>query len=213
LRNQALHGQGAELDGGIVGARVGQGRWEQKTALDFRSEGDRVRFDIPGEFEAITLYAWVRIDALERHLNSLFLTDYFDENEIHWQISEEGHMHFAVSPMGVEDIPEHNRRFYSDGFWDPSKSGQWFLLAVTAEKGVGTVRYYVNGEPIGIVDGTQMHKPLPAMRFGEADLGNWSEPIWEQAIRTLNGRIDEFALYSVALSAEEIMMIYEEGRP
>ncbi len=213
LRNQALHGLGSELDGGIVGARVGQGRWEQKTALDFRSEGDRVRFDIPGEYEAITLYAWVRIDALDRHLNSLFLTDYFDENEIHWLISKDGSMHIAVSPMGAVDIPEHNRRFFSVSFWDHSKSGQWFHLAVTAESGVGNVRYYVNGRPIEIRDGTQMHKPLPAMRIGEADLGNWSEPIWEQAIRTLNGRIDEFALYSVALPAEEIMMIFEEGRP
>jgi len=213
LRNQALQGQGSELDGGIVGARVAQGRWGQKTALDFRAEGDRVRFDIPGEYEAISLYAWVRIDALDRHLNSLFLTDYFDENEIHWQLSGEGHMHFAVSPMGAVDIPEHNRRFFSENFWDPSMSGQWMLLAVTAEKGVGTVRFYVNGEAVEIQDGTQMHKPLPEMRFGETDLGNWSEPIWERAIRTLNGRIDEFAIYSVALSAKEIKMIYNEGRP
>ncbi|MEM7143625.1 MAG: LamG-like jellyroll fold domain-containing protein [Verrucomicrobiota bacterium] len=213
LRNQALHGMGSELDGGIVGARVAQGRWGQKNALDFRSEGDRIRFDIPGEYDAITLYAWVRIDALDRHLNSLFLTDFFDENEVHWQLSDEGHMHFAVSPMGAVDIPEHNRRFYSERFWNPSKSGQWFLLAVTAEKGVGTVNFYVNGEPIEINDGTQMQKPVPAMRFGEVDLGNWSEPIWERAIRTLNGRIDEFAIYSVALPAEEIKLIYEEGRP
>ena len=92
-------------------------------------------------------------------------------------------------------------------------SGQWMLLAVTAEKGVGTVRFYVNGEAVEIQDGTQMHKPLPEMRFGETDLGNWSEPIWERAIRTLNGRIDEFAIYSVALSAKEIKMIYNEGRP
>jgi hypothetical protein len=139
LRNQALHGDGSELDGGIVGARVSEGRWGRKTALDFRSEGDRVRFNIPGEWEAITLYAWVRIDALDRGLNSLFLTDYFDENEIHWQLSRTGHIHFACSPMGVVDIAEHNRRFFSESFWDPSKSGQWFLLATTAERGVGKV--------------------------------------------------------------------------
>ncbi|MEM9281386.1 MAG: LamG-like jellyroll fold domain-containing protein [Verrucomicrobiota bacterium] len=213
LRNQALHGAGSELDGGIVGARVAEGRWRQKTALDFRSEGDRVRFDIPGEWEAITLYAWVRIDALDRHLNSLFLTDYFDQNEIHWQLSDDGGMHFASSPMGVEDIPEHNRRFYSEKFWNPSMSGQWFFLAVSAEKGIGNVTSYVNGKPISIIDGTQRHKPLQAMRIGEADLGNWSDPIWDHSIRTLNGRIDEFAIYQVALSAEEIAEIYEAGRP
>jgi hypothetical protein len=75
------------------------------------------------------------------------------------------------------------------------------------------VKSYVNGKPIEIVNGTQTHKPLQAMRIGKADLGNWSEPIWEQTIRTLNGRVDEFAIYSVALSPEEIAQIYEDGRP
>ena len=212
LRNRGLHGDGSELDGGIVGARVAEGRWRNKTALDFRAEGDRVRFDIPGEWDALTLYAWVRIDALDRHLNSLFLTDYFDENEIHWQLSHSGHLHFAASPMGVVDIPKHNRRYLSEEFWDPSRSGQWLFLAVTAEKGVGKVKHYVNGEVLPIAGGTQRHKPLPAMRIGEADLGNWSDPIWENVIRTLNGRIDEFAIYGVALDAKEIAGIYEEGR-
>ena len=213
LRNRAVQGSGSELDGGIVGARVAEGRWKGKTALDFRSEGDRVRFDIPGEWDAITLFAWVRIDALDRHLNSLFLTDYFDENEIHWQLSDSGHMHFASSPMGVVDIPEHNRRFYSEEFWNPSMSGQWMLLAVTAETGVGKVTHYVNGRALSIADGTQMHKPLEPMRIGEADLGNWSDPIWDHSIRTLNGRVDEFAIFREALSPEEIAEIYEVGRP
>ncbi len=214
LRNQALHGEGSELDGGIVGARISEGRWGRKTALDFRSDGDRVRFNIPGEWEAITLYAWVRIDALDRGLNSLFLTDYFDENEIHWQLSQKGLLHFACSPMGVEDIDLHNRRYFSDVFWEPAKSGQWFLLAVTAERGIGKVTHYVNGQAIGISDGTQMDKPLPAMRIGGADLGNWSDPIWpDRSLRSLNGRIDEFAIYGAALSPKEIAEIYEVGRP
>jgi hypothetical protein len=213
LRNQALYGEGLELDGGIVGARVAKGRWGRKTSLDFRAEGDRVRFNIPGEWEALTFYAWVRIDALDRGLNSLFLTDHFDENEIHWQLSRSGHMNFATSPMGALDIPEHNRRFFSEEFWDPSMSGQWLLLAVTAEKGIGKVKSYVNGKPIEIVNGTQTHKPLQVMRIGKADLGNWSEPIWEHSIRTLNGRVDEFAIYSEALLPEEIARIYEDGRP
>ena len=75
------------------------------------------------------------------------------------------------------------------------------------------MRHYVNGELIDIVDGTQMDKPLEAMRIGEADLANWNDPIWEDSIRTLNGRIDEFAIYAAALSSEEIAEIYKSGRP
>ncbi|MDF1825505.1 MAG: FecR domain-containing protein [Verrucomicrobiales bacterium] len=211
LKNRAP--TGAEFDGGIVGARVAEGRWGGKTALDFRLEGDRVRFRIPGVFEGLTIYAWVRIDALDRNLNSLFVTDFFDEHEIHWQLSRKGALHFATSPEGPRDIGEHNRRYYSDVFWDPGKSGQWFHLATTVKMGVGGVTHYINGRPVGFSGGTQMHKPLEYLCIGEADLGNWSEPIWETALRTLNGRVDEFALFDVPLTGEEIRAIYEWGKP
>lgn len=218
LRNRVGVEGASELDGGIVGARAAEGRWSGKTALDFRREGDRVRFRIPGEFEEITIFAWVRIDALDRHLNSLFLTDYYDENEFHWQISRKGALHFASSPKGVEDLEKHNRRFYSDLFWNPKMSGRWFLLATTVRtatpSSAGEVIHYINGNPVGFSGGTNMAKPLPKLRIGKADLGNWSDPIWpDVAIRTLNGRIDEFGLFREALSAEEIQALYEQGKP
>ena len=52
-------------------------------------------------------------------------------------------------------------------------------------------------------------------RIGAADLGNWTKPIFKSraAMRTLNGRIDEFAIYASALSEEEIRTIYNEGKP
>tara|TARA_R110002049_G_scaffold2750_2_gene21581 strand:+ start:407274 stop:408908 length:1635 start_codon:yes stop_codon:yes gene_type:complete len=216
LPNQATNGGGSELDGGIVGARVSVGRWPAKTALDFRGEGDRVRFDIPGDFDAITLYAWVRIDALDRQLNSLFLTDHYDPGEIHWQLSSLGTLRFATSPAGVvDDIQAENRRFVSIPFWNSSKSGQWFLLATTVDRQARqTVTHYINGQAIGLGKGHNTDKPLPKMRIGTADLGNWTEPISPlSAIRSLNGRIDEFAIYSAALSADEIQTIYEQGKP
>jgi hypothetical protein len=219
LRNRASVGGGSELDGGIVGARVTDGRWAGKTALDFRREGDRVRFQIPGEFDALTIFAWVRIDALDRHLNSLFLTDYYDKNEFHWQISQLGALHFATSPMGVEDLPKNNRRFYSDSFWNRKMSGRWFLLATTVKTATGEgypgeVIHYINGEAVGFSGGTNMSKPIPRLRIGKADLGNWSDPIWpDVAMRTLNGGIDEFGLFREALSPEEIQTLYDQGKP
>lgn len=232
LPNRAIVGTGAELesselDGGIVGARVTQGRWPGKTALDFRGEGDRVRFNIPGEFDAVTLYAWVRIDALDRQLNSLFLTDHYDAGEIHWQLSSLGALHFSTSPVGVPPPPSglsqatgkqvqaHNRWFWSDEFWDIRQSGQWFLLATTVGGSAReSVTHYINGQRVGFSGGTNMDQPLPKMRIGDADLGNWTDPIWpDSSIRSLNGRIDEFAIYSAALSADEIRKIYEQGKP
>ena len=217
LLNRAADGLGSELNGGIVGARVAEGRWRGKTALDFRREGDRVRFDIPGEFEALTLLAWVRIDALDRNLNSLFLTDHFDPNEIHWQISDQGRLRFATSPMGMEDLAKHNRRFFSESFWNPAKSGQWFFLATTVDRKAprdGRVIHYINGEAMELSGGGNTSKELPAMRIGKADLGNWTNPILPNSpIRTLNGRIDEFAIFNAALSPDEIWAAYDQGKP
>ncbi len=213
LRNRAVHGRGAELDGGIVGARTAEGRWAGKTALDFRRDGDRVRFRIPGEFTGLTLFAWVRIDALDRHLNSLFLTDHYDEGEFHWQISDKGALHFSSSPEGPRDLLEHNRRFYSDLFWTPAQSGQWFLLATTVAPGKEGVTHYINGKAVGFSGGLNREKPLSSFRIGPADLGNWSEPIWPTAIRTLNGRIDEFGIFGEPLAPEEIRNLHELGKP
>ena len=213
LKNRAVNGLGSECDGGIVGARVSHGRWSKKPALDFRSEGDRVRFDIQGKWEALSLFAWVRIDALDRSLNSLFLTDHFDPYEIHWQISKTGFIHFSTSPTGVVDLYENNRRFYSESFWTPADSGKWFLLAVTVEQGTGKVQNYINGKEIMVVDGLQHHKPIEKLRIGKSDLGNWSKPINQGSIRSLNGRIDEFGIFSVVLSSDEIADIYNMGKP
>ena len=226
LPNRAAVGKGSELDGGIVGARVSDGRWSGKPALDFRGEGDRVRFNIPGEFDAMTLYAWVRIDALDRGLNSLFLTDHYDPGEIHWQLSVRGALHFSTSPVGVppaplglevatnEQIQAENRRFFSDEFWNASQSGNWFLLATTVDCAKQpSVIHYINGQSVGFSGGHNMDRSIPKLRIGRADLGNWTDPIWAKDIRSLNGRIDEFAIYSTALTPDEILTIYEEGRP
>ena len=45
------------------------------------------------------------------------------------------------------------------------------------------------------------------------DLGNWSDPIWTTVMRTLNRRVDEFALYKAALTAAELEQIYRQGKP
>ena len=57
---------------------------------------------------------------------------------------------------------------------------------------------------------------VDTVRIGAASIGNWSEPMREDphfAVRNLNGAIDEFAIFSGALSAEEIRELYEIGKP
>ena len=135
-------------------------------------------------------------------------------------------MHFSTSPVGVppapvglevatnEQIQAENRRFFSDEFWNASQSGNWFLLATTVDCAKQpSVIHYINGQSVGFSGGHNMDRSIPELRIGRADLGNWTDPIWAKDIRSLNGRIDEFAIYSTALTPDEILTIYEEGRP
>src|SRR5262249_55174438 len=66
-------GKAKPLDGAVVGCAWGNGRWPGKRGLELKRVSDRVRLHIPGEFNAITLAAWVRPDALPNQNNSLFI--------------------------------------------------------------------------------------------------------------------------------------------
>ena len=50
---------------------------------------------------------------------------------------------------------------------------------------------------------------------GNGELGNWGLPSQGHAfpIRTLNGSIDEFAIYHSALSPAEIQNLNQKGQP
>lgn len=203
-----------ELDGAIVGARQVKGRWPEKGGLEFKHPADRVRMQIPGEYSSLTFSCWVKIDSLDRWYNSLFLTDNYNQGEPHWQILDTGQLFFSVRVSSEDGGPEH-REVLSPSFWDPSLSGKWIHLATTYDVPNQQVVHYLNGSEIhreSIPD----HQLVPVTRFGPSTLCNWSSPLRPDAhfaIRNLNGSIDEFAILSEALDAEQIQEIYEYGKP
>lgn len=95
------------LDGAIVGCEWSEGRWPGKDALEFKRPGDRVRIHVPGEYDALTLTAWVRVDGLDRNLSSLMLTDGWDMGEIHWQIKHPGKLRLGIRTT-VESRRSHD---------------------------------------------------------------------------------------------------------
>lgn len=203
-----------ELDGAIVGARQVTGRWPQKGGLEFKHPADRVRMQIPGEYDSLTFSCWVKIDSLDRWYNSLFLTDNYDQGEPHWQILDTGQLFFSVRVSEVDGGPEH-REVLSPSFWDPSLSGKWLHLATTYSVEEQTVTHYLNGEVIHR-EHVPDHQLVRTTRFGPSTLCNWSSPQRPDAhfaIRNLNGSMDEFAIFRGALAANEIKEIYEYGKP
>jgi len=197
--------------GSIVAAEQVKGRWPNKKALDFSPNGSRVRVTIPGEFQQLTFSTWTQIDSLDRQYNGLFLTDNYDEGKPHWQITEEGRLFFSIKLPG--DTFHHIN--LSPVIWDHSTSQRWIQLVTTYDVPSRTCTHYLNGELISREQAPK-EKQLSALTIGNAQIGNWGLPTKNEpefAVRNLNGRLDEFTIFSSELTPEEVKSLYESGKP
>ncbi len=70
VTNLAANAQ-AGSPGTVVSAGWIGGRWAGTRALEYRSSGDRLRFDVPGAHGALTLMAWARVDSLPNDVQRL----------------------------------------------------------------------------------------------------------------------------------------------
>ena len=203
--------QGELGPGSIVAAEQVEGRWPDKKALDFSPNGSRVRVTVPGEFQQLTFATWARIDSLDRQYNALFLTDNYEEGEPHWQITEEGRLFFSIRLPN--DIFHHVN--LSPVIWDHSTSQRWIHLVTTYDVASRTCTHYLDGEMISQEQAPE-EKQLDALTIGNAQIGNWGLPTKtepEFAVRNLNGRLDEFTIFSTELTPEEVKSLHEQGKP
>jgi Concanavalin A-like lectin/glucanases superfamily len=208
LHNVATDGSSVP-EGAVVGCQVTEGRWPGKPALAFRSPSDRVRFTVPGEFRALTFSAWVNVQGLDRQFNSLFMCDGFDAGKIHWQICNDGVLDMGVQGPRVRDV----QIFMSPAVVGFNQFGQWLHLAAVLDGEHRQMVHYVNGVAVSRHTLTL----APPCRLGAGELGNWNpgeianKPPF--LIRHFSGAMDEFAIFSRALSDAEILKLYSEGKP
>jgi hypothetical protein len=204
LRNEGPR-QDHSLDGVIVGCQWTTGRWRDKLALEFKRTGDRVRLNVPGEFESLTFAGWIRIEGFERWLSSLMLTEGHDLGEAHWQITDTGQL-----LLGVKSRVDWSEDYYSPAVLKPSDLGRWVHLACVFNGAGNYVAHYVDGKEVS----REKVRIPTTLRIGAAEIGNWVPEIFEDfRVRHLNGRIDELVLFSDALSESQVREIYEAGKP
>jgi hypothetical protein len=208
LRNSAK-GNRSVHEATIVGCQRAEGRWREKQALEFQSVNDRVRLAVPGDFEALTLSAWVCVKGLDRQLNSLFMCDGFDPGTIHWLIRNDGVLGLTV----FGPSPGKFQILASPPVITLDKFGMWMHLTVVVDGKDGQVVHYVNGSPVA----RQALKLGPPFRLGAVELGNWNAESGSKPgpalIRNLSGALDEFELFSRALSDAEVRELYAKGKP
>jgi hypothetical protein len=201
--------QDATPDATIVGCQWTEGRWPDKHALEFRGVSDRVRLSVPGEYESLTLAAWVRVQGLDRQINSLFMSDGFEAGTVHWSIRHDGVL--ALTAIGSE--PGRYQIGHSPPVLTLDQFGLWVHLAVVIDGGAKRVAHYLNGVSVS-EEALTIKAPF---RVGVAELGNWNPQGFPKndpfMIRNFSGAMDEFCLFRRALTANEIRAQYSAGKP
>lgn len=197
--------------GTIVGCEWTEGRWPGKGALEFRRIGDRIRIDIPGEYEELTLMAWVRLSSIHQRHQALILTDQYEQDRIHWQISREGEL-----CLGARQIPGEREK------WRPGESpiifksenlGLWSFICTTFNMQSGALKQYMNGQLVK----EYQEDYLRPLKIGTGDIGNWSVPVkgpsGPRPLRNFSGRMDQLTIWNKELSSDEVQDIYTKYRP
>ena len=183
-----------------MGARWVTGRWPGKGALEFKRVTDRVRLNIGETTDSLTMAGWVQIGGLDRRFNSLFLTDGWDSGEPHWHIGNAGQLTF-----GIKDLIT----IHSEPILGPDDLGRWLHFAVTYDHKSGRVTQFLNGISVA---SDQADREIE-VRFGPSEIGNWRNPSSPSAVRSFNGRFDEFLISKRAYSESEIFALFESGTP
>ncbi len=208
LRNAAARNRSVP-NATVVGCVRGEGRWREKQALELQTVNDRVRLAVPGDFDALTLSAWVCIKGLDRQFNSLFMCDGFEPGTIHWLIRDDG-------VLGLTVIGPRAGKFQilaSSPVPRLEEFGMWLHLAVVLDGRNRQVIHYVDGEPVS----RHALRIEPPFRIGPAELGNWNAQSGSDPtpflIRNLSGSFDEFALFGRALSDGQVRELHAQGKP
>lgn len=194
-------------DGAIVGCTWADGRWPGRKGLEFKRVSDRVRLTVPGQFDAVTLATWVRVDALPNQNNSLFMADRWGTGAMHWQIGQDGNIILGIrSPAGVD-----NAHYRAEGAFTSDRLGRWSFLAVVYDRLNGRVTHYLDGKPV-TRESVLVDQPV---KFGTAELGNWNsgDGKGKDPIRYLTGCMDEFIMFDRPLDDADVERLYERGRP
>lgn len=206
-------------EGAIVAATRATDRWQYRDgALNFSPTGSRVRLTIPGRHRSISLMCWVKINSLDRWYNSLFLTDGHEQGEPHWQIMDDGRLFFSVKKRDKWDASKGEKDkhvFFSPSFWNTSLSGQWLMIATVYDVDRKRVTHFLNGDVLS-EESIPDEYLVEQVQIGNASICNWSLPERGEprfAVRNLNGSLDEFVLFSAALSQEEVKELYTHGKP
>jgi hypothetical protein len=206
--------------GNLEGCKWTAGRWPEKHAITFGHKNDRVRFSVPNTLTSLTYMAWLRMDQLLSRSNALAVTETMQLGEVHWQVYRDGRVALSSRSGSGSTVDQSWDRGLSPAIFTSERLGKWTHLVSVYDSATRTINHYVNGE---FVSSTPIKRSVK-LKLGAVEIGNWGvrldQPKWahmkssgvDYVSRYWNGSVDEFALLSRAMTAEEIRRYYQQGR-
>lgn len=190
-------------DGQIHGPRWVTGRWSGKQALLFDRETDYVELEVPGEFQELSIGAWLQVDRFDREMIAICNSNLGDPGDLHFQMNRHG------LPRGGL---MHADRMVFRWVGNPVPLNKWVHVMSVTSIPQKRSDIFVNGRPV-------MESTLRTDDYvispGTCRLGNWLPfgDYIDRPSRSLCGRMDEVAIWDRALNQDEIQAIVEDGRP
>jgi hypothetical protein len=211
LLNRATATAG-KYDGDIFDATWDQGHLPGRHGVRFNGKNSCVTINIPDKSDQMTLAAWVRVDSWAHEYNGLLMSNDFNrDGEIHWQFRPRNRITVAA-PGGVGVVDGLKVPCFTATSPTPENAlGQWVFRAVTLDAKASTITHYRNGVLL-IVAKSQAPSSLS---IGPAQIGRWDYATYldRDTNRTLDGSIDELAIFKRVLSTAEIKAIYDAEKP
>lgn len=208
-----------EAPASMVGCQSAEGRWPGKGAVQFSRADDRLRLNLAGGYQSMSLVAWVRVDSLPDRPQSLIMADGLGTGDVQWYLSRWGELGFGVH-IGKSGDPTGWRYHHSTPLITEEMLGTWLCFATIYDGATDTATHYLNGEVVG----SERLGVRTLLQLETFEIGNWAFRNGEQrlagivprgtgdAARNLQGRIDELAIFSSPLTGDEVRHFYQAGQ-
>ena len=164
-------------------------------AINLDAVGDYVSVPNLGSHTIMTAMAWVKVDALGNAKNAIFHCNGWSAGATALSIANTGEVVFSIAGASAQDQTSLYKFTSAD-------YGKWKHVAVVYDTSAKTAKFYIDGLP----DATRNYTTAPTALLNGIRIG-----AWDGGGRDLRGKIDDFRIYSRALSDAEIAALGDTG--
>ncbi|MDO5580917.1 MAG: LamG-like jellyroll fold domain-containing protein [Planctomycetia bacterium] len=201
IENSALQGKLSVPFAQLTDTGISEGPFFGSNACSLMKETSVVKANLACKPASLTLSARVRIDRLNKGGNALFASESYRSNQggILWQILASGQLQLQIRQSNKE-----NEYFATERLEDRDLAGTWSDFAAVIDHVYRKITLYLDGKKVYQGDWKQ---PVPIL-LDNITIGNISTASGKfKSSQSLSGAIQEFRVYSKALSEKEIRQI------